>query len=82
MLGLDQNLIWFGVLVLKVVEIGLITPPVGLNVYIIAGLVPGLRVEQIFRWVLPFVLLDIAVTALFFIFPDIVRWLPRLAGLI
>ncbi|MGH3757463.1 TRAP transporter large permease [Actinophytocola sp.] len=78
-LGFDG--IWFGILMLKMVEIGLITPPVGLNVYIISGIVPDVRAEQVFRKIAPFVVLDLAVTSLFFLFPDFVLWLPRQAGL-
>ncbi len=78
-LGLDP--IWFGILVLKVVEIGLITPPVGINVFIISGII-GIPSEKVFLRVLPFVVLDIAFTIVLFFFPDIVLWLPRQAGLI
>jgi len=78
-LGLDG--VWYGVLVLKAVEIGLITPPVGLNVFIISA-ATGAKVEQVFRFLVPFVVLDLAVTAALFCFPDIVLWLPRMAGLL
>lgn len=77
-LGLDG--IWFGILALKAVEIGLITPPVGLNCYVIAGLFPQVRVERIFRAVAPLVVLDLIVTAIFFAFPDIILWLPSRAN--
>lgn len=76
--GMDP--LWFGILVVKVIEIGLITPPVGINAFIISGLT-GIPVTRVFRRLVPFVVLDIVVTALFFIFPDIILWLPRLAGL-
>jgi tripartite ATP-independent transporter DctM subunit len=76
-LGLDG--VWFGILTLKIIEIGLITPPVGLNVYIIAG-ITRIPAEAIFRRALPFVGLDLVVTAAFFAFPDLITWLPRLAG--
>jgi TRAP-type C4-dicarboxylate transport system permease large subunit len=72
--------VWFGILVVKMIEIGLITPPVGINVFIIAG-VMNQRVEDVFRRVAPFVVLDLAVTAVFFFVPDLVLWLPRQAGL-
>jgi TRAP-type C4-dicarboxylate transport system permease large subunit len=76
-LGIDG--IWFGILTLKIIEIGLITPPVGLNVYIIAG-ITGVPAESIFRRAVPFVVLDLVVTAAFFAFPGVVTWLPGLAG--
>lgn len=77
-LGFDG--VWFGILVIKMVEIGLITPPVGINVFI-ASSVADVPATSIFRFVLPFVILDLTITALFFIFPEIVLWLPRSAGL-
>lgn len=79
--SLGFNGIWFGILVMKVIEIGLITPPVGINCYIIAGIVPDVAPERVFRAVAPFVLLDIGVTAVLFSFPDITTWLPQVAGL-
>jgi tripartite ATP-independent transporter DctM subunit len=78
-LGFDG--VWFGILMVKLIEIGLITPPVGLSVFIACGLVDGLKVEEVFRRVLPFVVLDLAVTSIFFFFPGIVTWLPHVAGL-
>lgn len=78
-LGLDG--VWYGVLVLKAIEIGLITPPVGLNVFIISA-ATGAKVERVFRYLIPFVVLDLAMTAVLFLFPDIVLWLPRMAGLL
>lgn len=77
-LGFDP--IWWGILMIKVVEIGLITPPVGLNVFVASG-VSGTKSEAIYRAVLPFVLLDIAFTAVLFLVPSIALWLPRSAGL-
>ena len=73
--------VWFGVLVLKMVEIGLITPPIGINIFVVSGIVKE-PAERIFRAVTPFILLDIAVTAVLFFFPDIILFLPRAAGLV
>lgn len=71
--------IWLGILLLKLVEIGAITPPVGLNAFVIAG-IAKIPVGGIYRRLVPFVILDVAFTAVLFIFPDIIMWLPRLAG--
>ncbi|HTV71284.1 MAG TPA: TRAP transporter large permease subunit, partial [Rhizobiaceae bacterium] len=76
-IGVDE--IWFGILVVTMIELGLITPPVGLNVYVVAGVVPDLKVEQVFYGVSPFIALQLLVTALIFIFPDIALFLPNLA---
>ncbi len=77
MLGLDFGLppdefsIWFGILVLIVVEVGLITPPVGMNLFIINAMSPGTRMTETYRGVLPFVVSDIVRTAILVAFPPI-----------
>lgn len=73
--------VWVGILVLKCIEVGLITPPVGINAFIIAGIIK-IPAEKVFRSLMPFVALDLALTALFFAFPEIVLVLPRQAGLL
>lgn len=73
--------IWFGVLVLKVIEVGLITPPVGINIFIVSSLVKDVKVEDSFKAVFPFVLLDLCITVIFFLVPQIILWLPGVAGL-
>ncbi|BBK33281.1 tripartite ATP-independent transporter DctM subunit [Stella humosa] len=75
-LGFDP--IWFGIIVVKMVEIGLLTPPVGLNCYVVAGVRPDIPLQQIFRGVWPFVIADLACVALFIAFPGIVTFLPKL----
>lgn len=77
-LGFDG--IWFGILVLKLIEIGLITPPVGVNAFIISS-IAGVPVEKVFRALVPFVVLDLVFTAVLFTFPDLILFLPRWAGL-
>jgi C4-dicarboxylate transporter, DctM subunit len=72
--------VWFGILMVKMVEIGLITPPVGINVYVVAGAAPGLRVEDAFRGVWPFGLMDVMTVGILFAFPVITTILPDLAG--
>jgi C4-dicarboxylate transporter DctM subunit len=76
-LGFDP--IWYGILLIKMTEIALITPPVGINVFVIAGIMKSTKVEQVFKAVFPFVVLDLAVTALLFAVPPIVTWLPSIA---
>ena len=77
-LGYDG--VWFGILMVKLIEIGLLTPPVGLNVYVVSGLFKDLKVENVFRRVGPFVVADLVVCALLFGFPEIVMFLPDLAS--
>lgn len=73
-LGFDP--IWFGILAVKMCEIGLITPPVGLNVYVIAGIDRDTPLIDIFRGAGWFVIMEIITTVLIFLFPVIVTWLP------
>jgi C4-dicarboxylate transporter DctM subunit len=74
------DLIWFGVLTVVAVEIGLLTPPFGLSVYTIKSAIddPDLKVGEIFRGALPFVLAMIAALAILIAFPPISVWLARL----
>ncbi|KMK66553.1 TRAP transporter large permease [Puniceibacterium sp. IMCC21224] len=73
--GID--LIWFGVLVVKLLEIGMITPPVGLNVFVIRSVASEYAtVVQIFRGVIPFLVADIVVVAIIIAFPQLVLFLP------
>ena len=75
-LGIDPIL--FGILVIKMVEIGFITPPVGLNVYVVAGVRPDIPIASIFGAIWPFVLIDILTVALLILFPSITLFLPNL----
>lgn len=76
---LGYDLIWFGVIALKLTEIGAVTPPVGLNVFALKGVVTkDISVVDIFKGVTPFVILDIVVLIILIIFPAISLWLPNL----
>lgn len=77
--GLGVDMIWFGIIVIKLLEIGMITPPVGLNVYVIkSALGSSVSLVEIFRGAAWFILTDILVLALFIAFPAIVMFLPGL----
>lgn len=78
-LGFDM--IWFGILVVKMIEIALITPPVGLNVYVLRGAVPQVSTADIFRGIVPFLIVNFANVAVLMLFPELVLWLPRTMGL-
>jgi tripartite ATP-independent transporter DctM subunit len=77
-LGPEELKIWFGILALVVVELGLITPPVGLNVFIIASLAPDTSMRDIFKGVMPFFAIEIVRIALLVAVPAIALTLPRL----
>ncbi|NOD77598.1 MULTISPECIES: TRAP transporter large permease [unclassified Ruegeria] len=68
--------IWFGILVVKMAEFCLITPPIGLNCFVVAGVRDDLGVQDVFKGVTPFFLADAATIALLVAFPAIVLWLP------
>jgi tripartite ATP-independent transporter DctM subunit len=79
-LGPEETKIWFGILALIVVELGLITPPVGMNVFVINALARDVPMSETFKGVLPFFLVEIIRVALLVVFPGIVLFLPRLLG--
>ena len=70
--------IWFGILVVKMAEFCLITPPIGLNCFVVAGVRPDISVQDVFRGVTPFFIADGITIALLVAFPAIVLWLPGL----
>lgn len=67
----DEFAIWFGILVLIVVEVGLITPPVGMNLFIINSMAPGVKLSETYKGTLPFVASDIVRTVILVAFPPI-----------
>ncbi|MDF1669805.1 MAG: TRAP transporter large permease [Roseovarius sp.] len=71
--------IWFGILVVKMAEFCLITPPIGLNCFVVAGVRDDLTVQDVFKGVTPFFIADAVTIALLVAFPAIVLWLPSLA---
>jgi len=75
-LGYDP--IWFGVVIVLVVAMGVITPPVGMNVYILKGVVPDVPLETIFKGIWPFLAAVIVCLAIIMVFPEIVTFLPNL----
>ena len=76
----EEVAIWFGILTLIVVEVGLITPPVGLNVFIINKMAKNVPISDTFTGVLPFLASDLVRVSILFLFPSISLFLIRLAG--
>jgi C4-dicarboxylate transporter, DctM subunit len=75
-LGFDP--VWFGVLIVMIVQIGLISPPVGMNLFVLNALLPDVTLGQIFRGCWPFVLVLVFMLGLLIAFPQISLWLPSL----
>lgn len=73
--GMDG--IWLGILIVKFIEIGMVTPPVGINVFVVSG-ITGVKTETVFKGVLPFFFVDLALIAVFFFWPELVLFLPSL----
>jgi TRAP-type C4-dicarboxylate transport system permease large subunit len=68
--------IWFGILVLLVTEVGLITTPVGLNIFVIRGQIPDVALDNVYRGILPFLWAHAAMIAILMIVPGVALWLP------
>jgi C4-dicarboxylate transporter DctM subunit len=76
---LGVNPVWFCIICMKMAEIGAVTPPVGLNVYSLKGVVgKDATLEEIFKGIVPFIWADVAVIVLLYLFPVIATWLPNL----
>ena len=73
-LGFDP--IWFGVIIVMTVELGLIHPPVGMNIFVIKSVIEDTKISTIFYGVLPFIVTDLLRLALLVAFPIIALWLP------
>ena len=75
--GMGFDPIWLGVVMVIVLEMGLISPPVGVNVFIVKSVVPDVKLETIFAGIMPFWLAMIATLILIVIFPDIALMIPN-----
>ncbi len=78
--GAGLDLVWFGIIVIKLLEIGLVTPPIGLNVYVIKGALGHLvTLPEVFRGVAWFIAMDLVALLLIIAIPALSLWLPTLA---
>lgn len=78
LLSNDVDMIWFGILVVLVSEIGLITPPIGMNVFVVKSVLPEIPLTKIFRGVVPYILALLTGLVLVLVFPQIATFLPGL----
>ena len=76
--SLGFDFIWFGVLFVVLAEIGLVTPPFGLNLFVLKGVVPKYEITYIFAGTIPFLIPTCILIVLMILFPDLVLWLPNL----
>jgi tripartite ATP-independent transporter DctM subunit len=77
-IALGYDPIWFGIVVVKMAEICLITPPIGLNCFVVSGVRPDIPVTTVFRGIMPFFIADVLTVGLFLAFPQIILWVPRM----
>jgi TRAP-type C4-dicarboxylate transport system permease large subunit len=75
---LGYDLIWFGVMIVVVTQMGVITPPVGVNVYVVGGMARDVPLEKVFRGSLPFLVALVIAAAILTAFPQIATFLPGL----
>lgn len=78
--GLGYDPIWWGVINIVVIELGMITPPIGINVFVLHGMARDLPLTTIFRGVVPFLLADAARLVVLILFPALSLWLPDVLG--
>jgi TRAP-type C4-dicarboxylate transport system permease large subunit len=77
-LGFDP--VWFGVIVVMAVTLGMVCPPVGMNVFVINSIARDISLVRIYRGTLPFIAADLLRLVLLAAFPALALWLPRLLG--
>jgi tripartite ATP-independent transporter DctM subunit len=75
--GFGYDPIWFGVIVVIVVELGLMTPPVGMNLFIIQAQVPDVPIVRLYRGIVPFLVAPLLLIVLLFALPGLALWLPE-----
>jgi tripartite ATP-independent transporter DctM subunit len=76
-MALGYDPIWFGIIVVKMAEVCLVTPPIGLNCFVVSAVRPDIPVSTVFRGVGPFVVADFLTVAVFLIWPEVITWLPN-----
>ena len=76
--GIGYDKVWFGIFVVVVAEAGLITPPVGMNIFVIRAQMPDIDLGTVYRGIVPFLFADIALIVMLVLLPGLALWLPGL----
>ncbi|KAA2312965.1 TRAP transporter large permease [Pseudooceanicola sediminis] len=79
-IGLGYDPVWWGVINIVVIELGMITPPIGINVFVLHGMARDLPLSTIFRGVVPFIIADVVRLVILILFPPLSLWLPGVLG--
>ncbi len=77
-IALGYDPVWFGIIVVKMVEVGLVTPPIGLNCFVVNGVRPDIPLSEVFKGIWPFVIADFITVGVLIAFPGIVLFLPEM----
>jgi TRAP-type C4-dicarboxylate transport system permease large subunit len=75
-LSLGYDPVWFGIFIVMMIELSLITPPIGINVFVMHRIIPETSIGTIFKGTFPFVLLTLLAIVLLVLFPEMALWLP------
>lgn len=78
--GMGYHPVWWGIVMVITIEVGLITPPIGVNVFVLYGIAETIPLRTIFQGVVPFFFAELACIVLLILLPELVLWLPRIAG--
>ena len=78
--ALGYDLVWFGILVVLMTMLGSITPPVGINCFVVGGMVDDSTTGEVFKGVVPFIIALLVMAVILVAFPDVALWLPRVLG--
>ena len=78
--AIGYDLVWWGIVTVIIVEISLITPPVGMNVYILKSMLQHVNIMRIFKGVLPYFVMDVVRLAIILVFPGLALWLVQFSG--
>ncbi|MDF1792178.1 MAG: TRAP transporter large permease [Thalassobaculaceae bacterium] len=76
-MALGYDSVWFGIIVVKMAEVCLVTPPIGLNCFVVSAVRPDIPISTVFRGVGPFVVADFLTVAVLMIWPAVITWLPQ-----
>jgi tripartite ATP-independent transporter DctM subunit len=77
---LGYHPVWWGIVLVMVIEVGMITPPIGLNVFVLFGVAENVPLKTIFRGIYPFLIADLIRITIVILFPVLALWLPQVAG--
>ncbi len=76
--SLNFDLVWFGIIMMRMMAIATISPPVGMNLFVVSGIAKDVPIERIFKGIIPFFISDILFVALILFVPGLVLFLPNM----